>query len=159
MEKLRQAEELDIEYLAQCFVNISRFTQAQASDPYIDGLPTEVDVQTRQFASRYVNHDDAIALIAEIQGVPAGAILAKVGGSSFPPGYQGKAGYISVCWVEEAFQQQGIGRRLLTEVERWLIRQQAGIVELSYLAQNHTAEKTWQQLGFEPFRVSAYKKL
>ncbi len=159
MDNLRNANETDVEYLAQCFVNISLYTKSQALDLYIDGLPSVVDENTRAFASRYVNHEDAIALIAEHQGRAVGAIMAKVGASSFPSGYSGKAGYISVCWVEGKYRRQKVGAKLLAEVERWLLARDATVIELSYLAQNHSAEKAWEQLGFEPFRVSAYKKL
>ena len=62
-----------------------------------------------------------------------------------------------MCWVEEAHRNQKIGKALVGRVERWFALREIKVIELSYLAQNTLAEKTWSKIGYQPFRVFSHK--
>ena len=65
---MRRASREDLEFISQCIIDISLFLKSNASDIYIDGLPAAIDDNTISIASEYIQKDDAIALIAEIEG-------------------------------------------------------------------------------------------
>jgi ribosomal protein S18 acetylase RimI-like enzyme len=154
---MRTATIEDLEFIAQCFIDISRFLKSTASDIYIDGLPNSINDSTMNIASDYIQKDDAIALISEIEEKPIACLLGKVKSTSFPPSGVGKVGNIAVCWVSQEFRNQNIGSQLVQEAEKWFVTQGVDTIELSYLAENVFAEKVWKKLGYKPFRIFAYK--
>lgn len=156
---MRTATIEDLEFIAQCFTDISLFIKSKASDIYIDGLPNSIDDSIINIASGYIQKDDAIALISEIEGRPIACLLGKVEMTSFPPSGVGKVGNIAICWVSQEFRNQNIGSQLVQEAEYWFASRGVNIVELSYMAGNSLAENVWVKLGFKPFRIFAYKDL
>lgn len=156
---MREASRPDEEYIAECFVNISRYIKSQASDIYIDGLPDSVDQRTLERAKSYVNDDDAVAFIEEREGQRVACIAARIENTSFSPSGVGPVGNIAICWVAQEYRAQSIGRELVRSVEDWFLNREVNIVELSYLAQNSLAEMAWRNLGYVPFRVYSYKVL
>lgn len=156
---MRTATIHDLEFVAQCFIDISLFVKSKASDIYIDGLPNSIDDKTMNIASGYIQKDDAIALISEIEGRPIACLLGKVESTSFPPSGVGKVGNIAVCWVSQEFRNQNIGSQLVQEAEKWFVTKGVNTIELSYMAQNVLAEKVWKKLGYKPFRIFAHKNI
>jgi ribosomal protein S18 acetylase RimI-like enzyme len=156
---MRTATTEDLEFIAQCFIDISLFIKSKASDIYIDGLPNSVDESTINIASGYIQKDDAIALITEIEGRPIACLLGKIEMTSFPPSGVGKVGNIAICWVSQEYRNQNIGSQLVQEAENWFASRGVNIVELSYMSENALAEKVWIKLGYKPFRIFAYKDI
>ena len=156
---MRTASREDLEFISQCIIDISLFLKSNASDIYIDGLPTSIDDNTISIASEYIQKDDAIALIAEIEGKPAGCLLGRIETTSFPASGLGKVGHISICWVSQKFRNHNMGSQLVREAENWFSANSVKTVELSYMAKNALAEKVWGRLGYEPFRIFAHKVL
>ncbi|MCP4163492.1 MAG: GNAT family N-acetyltransferase [Deltaproteobacteria bacterium] len=156
---MRKATISDIEFVAQCFIELSLFTKSQGSDVYIDGMPSEVNDQTRKLAMQHIKDDESTVFISTDDEQNSGCIIGKIEETSFPVSNVGKVGKIIICWVSEKYRRTGIAKRLFTEIEKWFYESGIEIIELSYLSQNGPAKKVWESLEFEPFRVFAYKTL
>jgi GNAT superfamily N-acetyltransferase len=156
---MREASISDKEYIAECFVNISRHIKSQASDIYIDGLPDCVDTQTLELATSYITDEKAIACIVEKEARPVACLAGRIEETSFPPSGVGTIGNIAICWVAEEFREQNIGSDLVSYAESWFLSRGVKVIELSYLAQNSLAEKAWSRIGYVPFRIYSHKVL
>ncbi len=156
---MRKATLTDIEFVAQSFIEISLFLKSNGSDIYINGLPSKVDDNTRQIAMKHIKDDNSVVFISTDGEQDTGCIIGKIEETSFPVSNVGKVGNIVICWVSEKYRETGIANRLLINVEKWFYESGIQVIELSYLSQNGPAKKAWESLGFEPFRVFAYKTL
>ncbi len=58
--------------------------KAGEADTFISGLPSVVDDAKHKLAARYLNNENAIALIAEIDSKSIACLLGEVASSSFP---------------------------------------------------------------------------
>ncbi|QDU43461.1 putative acetyltransferase [Symmachiella dynata] len=156
---MRHASASDLEFIAESFVKIPRFMQSGETDAYIAALPTQVDDSIRELASRYICDDDRIALVVESEGQLIACLLGEIRQPSLTAANLGDVGFISICWVEPQFRNSGCAAKLVSEAEEWFCSRGIELLEVSYMAKNETAANVWQQLGFEPFRVLAYKSL
>jgi GNAT superfamily N-acetyltransferase len=156
---MREANEQDLDFLADCYVKIACYMKAGEQDLYIARLPGTPDETIRNHVARYVGREDALTLIEEFDGKPVACLLASIGSSSFSAARLGKSGHIAVCWVEPEKRRSGVAARLVSAAEDWFRQKEVGVVELSYLVKNELAAVSWQRLGYQPFRVFAYKEL
>lgn len=159
VDDMREASIQDIEYVAECFVNIARYIKTQASDIYIDNLPDIVDKKVLELAESYINDPGACVFIVESENKPVACIVARIEDSSFSPSDIGSVGNIAICWVDQEHRAKKIAKMLVKNTEAWLLNCGVDVVELSYLAQNSLAEMAWEGLGYVPFRVFSYKEL
>ncbi|MCE3243465.1 MAG: Acetyltransferase family [Deltaproteobacteria bacterium] len=150
---MRQATESDLDFLADCYVKIARHMKAGEHDFYIARLPETADETIRNHVRRYVSREDALTLLEEVEGSPVAC------SSSFSASRLDKSGHIAVCWVEPANRRSGIAAKLVSAAEDWFRQKEVGVVELSYMVKNELATISWQRLGYQPFRVFAYKEL
>lgn len=150
------ARESDLDYLAESFAAIVRSFKSLEIDPYIAGLPTAPNYP---LARSHIDNPDSIAFVATEGKNYLGCILGSILESSFPAAGLGRVGCIELCWVEAGYRRRGLAARLTNTLENWFREQKIGIVELSYLAQNNDSATAWTQLGYEAFRVYAYKSL
>jgi GNAT superfamily N-acetyltransferase len=108
----------------------------------------------------HIGSEERVAFVAETEsGDRIGCILGMLGESSLSMAVPEKAGGITVCWVEEHAQRQGVGRSLLEAVEAWFLDRNVRHLEVSYMTGNETAAAAWEHLGFKPFRAFAYKEI
>lgn len=155
---IRLATVDDFSFLTHSTLQLTRFVQQCGSNPYYDSLPTDHKLIER-YAGEFVDNPDAIALIEEADGSPVGCLLGNIQASNMPFCIQEPVGFIAIAWVEPDFRQQGCMQRLLGQAEEWYQSKRINLIELSYMAQNHLAETAWQKMGFEAFRVFAFKEL
>ena len=156
---MRHAQRQDLDYLTEAFIAIGLHMKKSASDPYIDNLPVAANATERELALQFIARQDAIALVEEADARPVACLLGNLAESSFPPSNLGKVGHIVVCWVEANYRRRGIAQKLVETAERWFHEHGATLVELSYMANNTDAQASWQRLGYQPYRVFAYKKI
>jgi GNAT superfamily N-acetyltransferase len=156
---MRQATENDLEFLAECYVKIACHMKAGEQDFYIARLPETADETIRNHVRRYVGREDALTLLEEVEDSPVACLLASIGSSSFSASRVGKSGHIAVCWVEPENRHSGVAAKLVSAAEDWFRQKEVAVVELSYLVKNQLAAVSWQRLGYQPFRVFAYKEL
>lgn len=156
---MRKASISDKKYIAECFVNITRYIKSQASDIYIDGLPDRVDKKTLELAMAYIIDEEAIAYIIEKEGNPIACIAGRIEETSFPPSGVGSVGNIAICWVSEEYREKNVASTLVSHAEAWFLGKGVKVIELSYLAQNMLAAKAWSKIGYVPFRVCSHRVL
>ena len=106
-------------------------------------VATEAQLRQTLFGARPA----AEALIAELDGVPAGFALFFHNYSTFlaRPGI-----YLEDLFVSPAFRRQGVGRALFTRVARLAVERQCGRFEWSVLDWNAPAIAFYRSLGAEP---------
>jgi GNAT superfamily N-acetyltransferase len=155
---IRYATINDLPYLVHSTTQLTRFIQQCGANPYSDSLPTD-ETLIKRYVGEFVDHPDAIALIAEEDGMPVGCLLGNIQASNMPFCIASPVGFIAIAWVEADFRKQGCMHRLLDQAEVWYTSKRITLMELSYMAQNQLAESAWQKMGFEAFRVFAYKEI
>jgi len=106
-------------------------------------VATEAQLRQTLFGARPA----AEALIAELDGVPAGFAIFFHNYSTFlaRPGI-----YLEDLFVSPAFRRQGVGRALFTRVARLAVERQCGRFEWSVLDWNAPAIAFYRSLGAEP---------
>lgn len=106
-------------------------------------VATEEQLRQTLFGARPA----AEALIAELDGVPAGFALFFHNYSTFlaRPGL-----YLEDLFVSPALRRQGVGRALFTRVARLAVERQCGRFEWSVLDWNAPAIAFYRSLGAEP---------
>jgi len=156
---MREAKEQDLDFLAECYVKIGSHMKSGCQDFYIARLPETPDETIRNQMARYVGKEDAVALIEEIDDRLVACLLGTISGSSLSPARLDKVGHIAICWVEPEHRQTGMAHSLVTAAEDWFRKREVTVIELSYMAKNELAAIVWRHLGYEPFRVFAYKQL
>ena len=82
----------------------------------------------------------SIYLVAELDGKIVGSILGS---------HDGRKGWINRLAVLPEYRKQGIGKRLVAEVEKRLYKQGIGIIASLIEDWNKTSAKVFQRLGYE----------
>jgi ribosomal protein S18 acetylase RimI-like enzyme len=104
--------------------------------------PREYGAYLRTLISR----DDALAVIARDEGQIIGYAIGRI--TALPPFFARRyRGYIHDVYVRNAYRRQGIARRMVQEILRWLRGRGVQLVELT-VAANNDAVGFWQRLGF-----------
>jgi ribosomal protein S18 acetylase RimI-like enzyme len=85
--------------------------------------------------------DPDLFLVAEVAGRAVGVVLGR---------FDGRRGWINHLAVEPELQGRGVGRRLVHEVERRLLRKGCPKVNLHVLPTNRRALDFYAQLGYRP---------
>lgn len=69
----------------------------------------------------------------------------------FVPEYLGgyKVGYITHTFVSPNSRGRGLGRKMVSELEKWFSDRDVHSVEVQVLSQNDQAAGFWEELGFE----------
>lgn len=70
-----------------------------------------------------------------------------------------RVGFISDCYVEPAYRQQGLGSLLLAKGLAWLSAQNVAHIELEAYVGNAGAVKFWQSHGFETIKLKMRRDL
>lgn len=70
-----------------------------------------------------------------------------------------RVGFISDCYVEPAYRQQGVGNLLLAKGLAWLSAQNVAHIELEAYVGNAGAVKFWQSHGFETIKLKMRREL
>lgn len=158
---MRIATEIDVDAIAPCLLDLSRFVGASSSDPYANGLASLSLDDACEFVSATISKDDGFAFVEELKGSVVGCIVGSVEHTSFLPSGIGHVGKIEALWVHCGHRGRGIGSRLVAEAERQFreSRRSVEFVELSYLAGNELASNVWERLGYKAFRVFSFKQL
>jgi GNAT superfamily N-acetyltransferase len=100
--------------------------------------------------------DDAILLIAELDGADAGVAYAHAASDYFT-GEQ--HGHLSIIAVAEAGEGRGVGRALLQAVEAWSTSRGHRFITLNVFAGNERARAVYERAGYGQDTVRYVKEL
>lgn len=87
---------------------------------------------------------DGLFLVAEIDGVVVGTLMA---------GYDGHRGSINYVGVLPGNRKMGIGRALVSEAEKLLVERGCPKINLQVRTENLEAVEFYRRLGYETFEV------
>lgn len=76
------------------------------------------------------------------------------------PNYLGskKVGYISHVYITDEYKNQGVGKKLVLELEKWFEEKSVAFVELEVLEGNEVAYKFWKKENFITDSIRMIKK-
>ena len=97
-----------------------------------------LDIARKQVVS------DGLFLVAEIDGVVVGTLMA---------GYEGHRGSINYVGVLPGNRKMGIGRALMSEAEKLLIERGCPKINLQVRTDNPEAVEFYRRLGYETFDI------
>jgi ribosomal protein S18 acetylase RimI-like enzyme len=97
-----------------------------------------LDIARKQVVS------DGLFLVAEIDGVVVGTLMA---------GYEGHRGSINYVGVLPGNRKMGIGRALMSEAERLLAERGCPKINLQVRTDNLEAVEFYRRLGYETFDI------
>lgn len=116
-------------------------------------------VGIRAFLARLLENDDALVLVAELDGEIVGITACLLYPLYFSPGY-------SVVqelwwWLTPEARGNGIGKNLFGEIERWARGKNAKAIFMIALEDERaeTMEKIYVQAGFRPLERTFIKEL
>lgn len=98
-------------------------------------------------------------LVAELEGLPAGYMLARLERPFIVESPIREIGHISQVYVVPEARRRGVAAALVAAAETMFRERGISWVQLSYQPSNRAAAASWAALGFAPFRVYARKRL
>lgn len=121
---------------------------------YFKSLDDEFEMNALQAC---LTDENAIALVAEIDGQVAGLLQADI---KFRPYLEFETFcHVSGLGVLKAFRRQGIAQKLMAEVIAECKKRGISEMSLGVFNDNHSAYKLYEQLGFEPLEQKMHMRL
>jgi ribosomal protein S18 acetylase RimI-like enzyme len=105
-----------------------------------------------------LDHEDAIVLVAEIDGEVAGYAYAGLEGNDWMM-LRGPAGVLYDIVVDPARRRAGVGRRLLNAMLEALAARGAPRVVLYTASKNEAAQRLFERAGFRPTMLEMTREL
>ncbi len=99
---------------------------------------------------------NAHVLLAESGGRPIGYITGRI--TTEPRRVLPRRGVVEDWYVEEGSRGSGVGRQLLTELERRFVEAGCQVIESATWSNNEGARRVHHEMGFREIRV-IYRKL
>ena len=147
--EIRKAKLQDIEQITK--YGLILLKQHSDLDPYFTPIES-VDKVYQKFLEGCLHSEDKLLLVAEDNGKLMGYAAGEIHTRS-PIFKHSENGYINDVFVEEEFRKLGIASKFLTELKDWFKSKNIKHVELSVLANNEVAKKTWAKFGFETYEM------
>ncbi|WP_345973392.1 GNAT family N-acetyltransferase [Sulfurimonas diazotrophicus] len=157
--ELRRATEEDLPFLTEALHKTFLYLMAQGKDPYCKGFGALSVEEMETYLLEYLDERKARTFILQNAREEIGCIMGKIAPSHLSASGLGLVGWIGLCYVDARFRRADHCVRMYEQLQAWFGSMAIDIIELSYMASNLAAQATWEKLGFEPFRVIAYKKI
>ena len=152
MVQVRKAVQSDHDFIVGVVPRLRAFGPAPLRPP--DALDrAEREALERALASPA---DDAIMLVAELDGAPAGVAYANTATDYFTGELHG---HLDVIAVAEAGEGRGVGRALLAAVEEWSAARGHRFINLNVFAGNHRARGVYERAGYWQDTIRYVKEL
>ncbi len=156
---IREATLEDVPYTVQSLKQLVDHVRERSQDAYFIELEENYDQGFGAYVTEFVKSEKSQVLIAEVNHDPVGMLLGRETSPAMPISKIKRIGEIVVCWVDPDYRQRGISQSLIAQIEDWFAKRDLHYVELYYIVGNTEAELTWQNLGYQPYRITARKHL
>jgi len=156
---VEQAKEADREFLYEAVRVTLMELHALKSDPYVKGFSSIHRDDIHDYIDDYFDTIFARSYLLFSDGKPIGCIMGKITKTNLSASGLGFVGWIGECYVQEAYRKRGYCKALFEALQQWFKSKRILHIELSYMAANTQAAESWEALGFQPFRVLAYKQI
>jgi GNAT superfamily N-acetyltransferase len=142
------ADVLPLRQAFEAFVVEKIATYPQAAYPKIDA--TQLDNFVRGLGLLLRDQPETFAIFVAYDTERVGLVgFLGVETMTRTVGYPNRYGYGQFFWVDAAYRDQGIGRRLVAKALRWWAVQHVDMVELRAVA----GDTQWSDLGWEPIQT------
>lgn len=156
---IREALPTDISHLSKSVKDLVEHTRLTSRDTYFLDLVQGYEHGFDSWVSDLIQETTTLVLIAEIDNIPAGSIIAKETAPFLPFSTVKRVGEIIMCWVEPDVRKKGVAGTLVLAVEKWCRERGLEHIELNFIVGNTEAEAVWERLGYKPFRITSRKTL
>ena len=127
-----------------------------AIDPVYYAPSANADEEFKQYIEKRYSDSNFKIFIAEDDDVLVGYVMGWIEGRP-PIYYKRKVGYLSNIYVDEAYQKNGIGKKLYLRIESWFREKHVDFIEIRADARNHEAIESFTQCGFNELSITFYK--
>ena len=156
---IREANNEDITILVEWMLQLISHFQHTSSDPYVTQIVDNQDEGILAWFNEAIPSESSKIFLAEEDDMPVGFIFGKITKPFLSASKINEIGLIELCWVDPAYRQQGVASQLVHILEDWFKAQGIEYIDLQYLVGNVSAEKSWEKMGYMPYRISSRKKL
>lgn len=118
-------------------------------------FPIDKDRQRRGLGLMLDSPETRTILVADVAGRVVGMCSAQIVVSTAEGG---PVAWIEDVVVETSSQGRGIGRKLLAEIEAWVVERGGTRLQLIADRENHPSLEFYQRLGWEPTRLVCYRR-
>jgi diamine N-acetyltransferase len=117
-------------------------------------------VREIEYIESLLTDDQTLLLPAEIEGEIAAVVLAQVFQTrDLPVLVQRRFVVVDTLVIDALYRRQGVGRRLMQEVEGWGIKKGASTIELNVYEFNREAIEFYQSSGYQTLLRRMAKEL
>ncbi len=156
--QIRKAIPSDKENLVRLLLTFHKFTQNNLSKKQADFREYEDPVKmAEEEADEGALQEDYICFVADENGSLKGFIKGEV--KEKKNRVYDKAGYIQKWFVEEEYQNHGIGRELFDKLVEEFKKEKCTHLELDTHIENEKAMQIYESLGFTKRLVTFFKLL
>lgn len=153
---VRKAVTSDEKQLAALLIKFDRDTQAALSPAQAKYRAYSDPIKTLgELAERYVSNPENIVFVAEeaasIRGFICGQVIEKSGRT------YSREGYVDNWYVESAFQNQKVGKRLFDALTAEFARSGCTHIGVDTHLENESAINIYEHMGFAKRLVTFYK--
>lgn len=151
---LREAQESDLEDIIRLWHELMDVHARQ--DAYFCTAESAIDAY-RQFTRLNIRNANSLILVAEIDGMVVGEILAKV--YEYPPIYP-RMSYIEILEiaVTQTYRRRGVGAKLVAAVLKHCREKGFHYFECSVSSANASGQCFWQKMGFREVMRRYYRE-
>ena len=144
MATVRKATRKDRAAVVDMWMRLAEYHAAL--DPVYRPSPKAPRVFAK-FLKRCLKANDALVLLAEIDGSPVGMCTALIDDN--PQVFETtRFGRLADLYVDAAYRCRGVGTQLLREAQRWLADNGINVCRASAAEQNPALENFWLKSGF-----------
>lgn len=157
---IRRAIQDDVPLLVQWMGRLVAHVQTSSNDPYVVNVAEGYEREFGPWFAEIIQSDSVAVYVAEEnRGNGVGFIVGTITAPFLKASSIKRIGQIDLCWVEPGHREKGMARQLCAEVESWFKERGIKYIDLQYLVGNIEAEKSWTNLGYKPYRISARKEI
>ena len=153
--EIRQAGVRDIEVLVGLWKGLTDFHVRR--DPLCRPSATAGEAYA-SFIGEQIEKDESLVLVGEEDGTVIAYAFAAI--AARPPVFaETRHGIIFDLFVTESRRKQGIGERLVREVERWFLERGIHRIGVGVSTRNEVSTRFWRKVGYEPHLETLYREI
>lgn len=157
---IRRATQDDVPQLVQWMERLVAHVQERSNDPYVVNVEEGYEIEFSPWFIKIIQSDSAAVFVAEEDGCNGvGFVVGTITAPFLKASAIKRIGQIDLCWVEPTHRKKGIARQLCSQAESWFKDRDIKYIDLQYLVGYTEAEKSWINLGYRPYRISARKEI
>lgn len=156
--QIRKATQNDTRELIKLFIKFNNYARRYSSALLIK-IRAYKDIKraAEEQIKEYLSKPDNIAFVADDNGILKGYITGEIKEKKHR--VFNKEGYIANWFVEEDFQNKGIGRQLFKKLLEEFRKANCTHVQLDTRVENKRATATYEKMGFTKTLIVFFKSL